>query len=229
MQGLTERQRQILEFISQRIQEQGYPPTIREIGEEMGIRSTNGVNDHLKALERKGFLMREGLKSRALRPVMDHVEEGAVEEGPLEPNKVVATIVPTDSELISIPVLGRVAAGSPILADEHVEATVQIDSFFLGNRKADKVFALRVSGESMIEAGIYDGDYIFVRKQIEARSGDIVVAMIDGEATVKRYQPAGDVIRLLPENRTMAPIVIKKQDFRSTSILGIVCGVYRRM
>jgi len=229
MQGLTERQRQILEFISQRIQEQGYPPTIREIGEEMGIRSTNGVNDHLKALERKGFLMREGLKSRALRPVMEHAEEGGLEEGPAEPNKVVATIVPTDSELISIPVLGRVAAGSPILADEHVEATVQIDSFFLGNRKADKVFALRVSGESMIEAGIYDGDYIFVRKQIEARPGDIVVAMIDGEATVKRYQPAGDVIRLLPENRTMAPIVIKKQDFRSTSILGIVCGVYRRM
>lgn len=147
----------------------------------------------------------------------------------MEPNKVVATIVPTDSELISIPVLGRVAAGSPILADEHVETTVHIDSFILGNRKADKVFALRVSGESMIEAGIYDGDCIFVRKQIEARSGDIVVAMVDGEATVKRYQPAGDVIRLLPENRTMAPIVIKKQDFRSTSILGIVCGVYRRM
>lgn len=228
MQGLTERQRQILDFISQRIQEQGYPPTIREIGEEMGIRSTNGVNDHLKALERKGFLVREGLKSRALRPVMEPAD-GAPEEGPAEPNKVVATIVPTDSELVSIPVLGRVAAGSPILADEHVETTVQIDSFFLGNRKADKVFALRVSGESMIEAGIFDGDYIFVRKQIEARPGDIVVAMIDGEATVKRYQPAGDVIKLIPENRTMQPIVVRKQDFRSTAILGIVCGVYRRM
>jgi repressor LexA len=229
MQGLTERQKQILDFIHQRIHEQGYPPTIREIGEEMGIRSTNGVNDHLKALERKGYLMREGLKSRALRPVFNPEENGAVEADEDGLSKVVATIVPHNSQLIDVPVLGRVAAGSPILADEHVEQTVQIDSFFLGNRKADKVFALRVAGESMIDVGIYDGDYIFVRKVIEARAGDIVVAMIDGEATVKRYQPAGDHIRFVAENKNMDPIVVKKSDFRSTSILGIVCGVYRRM
>lgn len=220
MQGLTERQRQILEFITRRINEQGYPPTIREIGEQMGIKSTNGVNDHLKALERKGFLKREVLKSRALRPVGSSPAE--------EVANVIPAVVP-NGDIISVPVLGRVAAGSPILADEHVEATVHVDSFFLGTSQRDRVFALRVTGESMIEAGIYDGDYIFVKKQLEARSGDIVVAMIDGEATVKRFEPDGEVIRFVPENHTMQPIVVRKQDFRATHILGIVCGVYRRM
>jgi repressor LexA len=131
--------------------------------------------------------------------------------------------------MVSVTVLGRVAAGAPILADENVETTVQIDSFFLGTSQSDKVFALRVSGESMIEAGIFDGDYIFVKKQLEARKGDIVVAMIDGEATVKRYEPSGDVVQLIAEHPTMEPIVVRKQDFRSTSILGVVCGVYRRV
>lgn len=223
MQGLTDRQREILEFITRRIEEQGYPPTIREIGEFMGIRSTNGVNDHLKALERKGFLKREGLKSRALRPV---AMDGAREE---PRSNVVSAVVPFRNETIEVPVLGRVAAGAPILADENIETTVHVDSFFLGTTAADRVFALRVTGQSMIDAGIFDGDYIFVRKQLEARAGQIVVAMIDGEATVKRYQPDGDVVRLMPENATMEPIVIRKQDFRSTQILGVVAGVYRRM
>ena len=220
MQGLTSRQKEILDFISQRIREQGYPPTIREIGEQMGIRSTNGVNDHLKALERKGYLKREGLKSRALRPV--HM--------PGRASNVVPAFLPDAADLISIPLVGRVAAGAPILAEENVEKHVQIDSFFLSGVGAkDKVFALKVTGDSMIEVGIMDGDYIFVKKQIEARKGQIVVAMIDGEATVKRYEPDGDVIRFVPENTTMAPIVVRKADFRDTQILGIVAGVYRRM
>ncbi|MCA9552040.1 MAG: transcriptional repressor LexA [Myxococcales bacterium] len=228
MQGLTERQRQILDFISKRIDEQGYPPTIREIGEEMGIRSTNGVNDHLKALERKGYLKREGLKSRALRPVAS--ESNGAEVTPLRGHgNVVDAVLPNSGDIISVPVLGRVAAGSPILADENIQATVQVDSFLLGGARGSKVFALRVSGDSMIDAGILDGDYIFVRKQLEARPFDIVVAMIDGEATVKRYQPKGDVIEFVPENSTMEPIVVRKSDFRSTSILGVVCGVYRRV
>lgn len=229
MQGLTDRQKEILDFISRRIEEQGYPPTIREIGEFMGIRSTNGVNDHLKALERKGFLKREGLKSRALRPVVSGGQAVAValedDSGPELPSNV----VPFTGKTVSIPILGRVAAGTPIMADENVETTVHVDSFFLGTQASDRVFGLRVTGESMVDAGIFDGDYIFVRKQLEARPGQIVVAMIDGEATVKRFQPEGDVIRLVPENSTMKPIVVRKQDFRSTSILGIVCGVYRRM
>src|SRR5687767_13391041 len=124
MQGLTSRQRQILEFITRRIEEQGYPPTIREIGEEMGIRSTNGVNDHLKALERKGFLKREGLKSRALKPM------GAPSSPSKRKPEVMSALIPENGETIAIPVLGRVAAGSPILADEHVETTVHVDSFF---------------------------------------------------------------------------------------------------
>ena len=112
---------------------------------------------------------------------------------------VVDAVLPNGGDIISVPVLGRVAAGSPILADENIQATVQVDSFLLGGARGSKVFALRVSGDSMIDAGILDGDYIFVRKQLEARPFDIVVAMIDGEATVKRYQPKGDVIEFVPE------------------------------
>lgn len=224
MQGLTDRQREVYEFITRRIEEQGYPPTIREIGEEMGIRSTNGVNDHLKALEKKGYLAREGLKSRALRPVPQPTRNAR----PKAQSNVVSALLPV-GDMVEIPVLGRVAAGSPILAEEHAESTVRVDSFFLGSRPQDKVFALRVSGDSMIEAGILDGDYIFVRKALEAKRGQIVVAMIDGEATVKRYEPDGDVIRFVPENSKMEPIVVRRSDFKSTSILGIVCGVIRRM
>jgi repressor LexA len=224
MQGLTSRQKQILEFISARIEENGYPPTIREIGEHMGIRSTNGVNDHLKALERKGYLEREGLKSRALRPV-----RSSSNGGQKITSNVLPAMLPGSGTTLEIPVVGRVAAGSPILADENVEKTVHIDSFLVGAGSNDKIFALRVSGDSMIDAGIHDGDYIFVKKKAEARRGQIVVAMIDGEATVKRYEPRGDVIEFVPENRDMEPIVVRKSDFRSTQILGIVCGVYRRM
>jgi len=230
VQGLTRRQEQILQFITQRIEEQGYPPTIREIGEEMGIRSTNGVNDHLKALERKGALVRDGLKSRALRPVdMPLSGSGAAEAPARMAGDVTPAMIPGQGDTVGIPVLGRVAAGAPILADENPEATVYVDRFFVGPTQEDQLYALRVSGDSMIEAGIHDGDYIFVRKQLQARRGDIVVAMIDGEATVKRYEPDGDVIRFVPENASMEPIVVRKSDFRATSLLGIVVGVYRKM
>lgn len=227
MQGLTSRQKEILEFISARIEEDGYPPTIREIGEHMGIRSTNGVNDHLKALERKGFLQREGLKSRALRPV--HMSTGVGRKERSSGSNVIPTVLPGSGNVLHIPVMGRVAAGSPILADENIEKTVQVDSFLVGAKANDKIFALRVSGDSMIEGGIMDGDYIFVKKQLEARKGQVVVAMIDGEATVKRFEPEGDVIKFVPENSSMKPIIVKKSDFRSTQILGVVCGVYRRV
>lgn len=220
MKALTARQSEILEFITKRINEQGYPPTIREIGQAMGIRSTNGVNDHLKALERKGYLFRDGLKSRALRPVMPSSFQ-APEFSEFSARGAESTV--------AVSVLGRVAAGAPIMADEQVLATVHVDSFFLGSHKKSEVFALRVSGDSMIDAGILDGDYIFVKKTLQARSGDIVVVMIDNEATVKRYLPKGDVILFMPENREMEPIVVRKQDFRNTWIIGQVCGVYRRM
>lgn len=220
MQGLTQRQHQVLDFIRQSISQRGYPPTLREIGAHMGIRSTNGVNDHLRALERKGYLTREDMKSRALRPC------GIEEEGASSTPEVDA-IVGEGAEVIEIPVLGRVAAGAPILAQENLIDTVHVDRAMLkGSRQ---VFGLRVQGDSMIEAGILNGDYIFVRKQATADRGDIVVALINDEATVKYYYPERDYVRFQPANSQMAPILVRATDFRSTMILGVVTGVFRRI
>jgi repressor LexA len=201
--GLTDRQREVLDFITDSIRKRGYPPTLREIGSHFGIKSTNGVNDHLRALEKKGFLHREDLKSRALRPLV------------------------SEDNFVEVPVLGKVAAGQPLLAVQNYEDTVKIDRFFIGQTR--EVFALRVKGESMIEAGIFDGDYVFIRKQLQASPGEIVVAMLGDEATVKRYYPDGDTIRFEPANASMSAIVVRKRDFRSVNILGVVIGVYRKM
>jgi repressor LexA len=214
---LTERQQQALDFITTCLEERGYPPTLREIGEHMGIRSTNGVNDHLKALERKGYLAREVLKSRALRPIDETIAEIAAEEPVF------------DVERISIPILGRVAAGQPILAEENVIDRVSVDRFFVGRVPPSEVFGLQIQGDSMIEDGIFNGDFIFVRKATAARQGEIVVVMIDGEATCKRFYREGDTIRLQPGNRSMHPIFVSARDFRSVSVLGKVVGVYRRV
>jgi repressor LexA len=218
---LTDRQQEILGFISQSIEERGYPPTLREIGEHFGIRSTNGVNDHLRALEKKGHLQREDLKSRALRPVGAPATAASLRKGD----------DPRLADMVEIPLVGRVAAGLPLLAVENVQDTVHVDRFFIGQSR--EVFALRVKGDSMIEDGIFDGDYIFVKKQLQASRGDIVVAMISGpsgdEATVKRYFPEGDSIRFQPANAAMQPIIVKKKDFRSVNLIGIVVGVYRKM
>ena len=213
---LTNRQSQILDYITASIDERGFPPTLREIGEYFGIKSTNGVNDHLKALERKGFLLRDNLKSRAMRPV----KQATVTPLPLNS-------VELGNELCEVPILGRVAAGQPLLAVESVEDKVQVDSFFLGGHR--EVFGLRVVGESMIEDGIYNGDYVFVKKTSTATKGDTVVAMIEGEATVKRYYPEGEKIRFQPANCNMEPIYVHQKDFRSVDIIGIVVGVYRKM
>ncbi len=227
MQELTQRQRDILGFIHQSINGSGYPPTIREIGTAFGIRSTNGVNDHLKALERKGYIERGDKKSRALALTAPALRALGEAPHPTAVDVAVPAIFP-EGDLVAIPVLGRVAAGSPILAEENVTDTVHVDSFFLGGT-TKKVFGLRVSGESMIDDGILDGDYIFVKKQLTADAGDIVVAMIDGDATVKRYFPEGDRIRFQPANAAMQPIYVHQQDFRDTQILGVVVGVYRRV
>src|SRR5262249_34085613 len=225
--ALTQRQREILDFISASIVERGFPPTLREIGEHFNIRSTNGVNDHLKALEKKGHLRREDLKSRAMRPVLP---EGKGEVVPLRRPPAGTgnvEVIGYDEEMADIPIVGRVAAGEPILAVENVQDTVRVDRVLIGNHR--EVFGLRIVGESMIEDGIFDGDYVFVKKTPTARPGEIVVAMIDGEATVKRYFPEGDVIRFQPANRTMAPIMVRKADFRTVDIIGLVVGVYRKI
>jgi repressor LexA len=179
-QPLTARQREALDFITHCLDERGYPPTLREI-------------------------VREELKSRALRPV------------------------DFDDAKVTIPILGRVAAGTPILATETSDDRVIVDRFFLGAHSAREVFGLIVRGDSMIEDGIYDGDYIFVRKQSTAENGEIVVVMIEGEATCKRYYMEGERIRLQPANETMAPIYVHRAEFRSIDILGKVVGVYRRV
>ncbi|HVY26795.1 MAG TPA: transcriptional repressor LexA [Polyangiaceae bacterium] len=214
MQGLTKRQEQTLEFIRRSIESRGYPPTLREIGEHMGIRSTNGVNDHLRALERKGYLTREDMKSRALKLVEDQMAAPA--------NKL-----SDDEDLIEVRVLGRVAAGLPLYAEENVIDTVRVDRMLV--RGGREVFGLRVTGDSMIDAGILSGDYIFVKKQSTADRGDIVVALIGDEATVKYFYPERDYVRFQPANAQMAPILVRASDFKSTMLLGKVVGVYRRL
>jgi len=212
MQGLTARQDQVLRYIRQSIIDRGYPPTLREIGAHMGIRSTNGVNDHLRALERKGYLTREDMKSRALRPLDLGAPAGNQADG--------------DASMVDVPILGRVAAGMPLYAEEHLLDTVRIDRSLL---RSGEVFGLRVTGDSMIDAGIMSGDYVFVRKQSVAQRGDIVVALIGDEATCKRYYPEKDYIRFQPENSSMAPILVRATDFKPTMLLGVVVGVYRKL
>jgi repressor LexA len=225
--ALTHRQREILDFISASIVERGFPPTLREIGEHFQIRSTNGVNDHLKALEKKGHLRREDLKSRAMRPIPQEGADVIPIGGRLASGTANVQIVSVDEDLMEIPILGKVAAGQPILAIEQATDTVKIDKMLLGGHR--EVFGLRIVGESMIEDGIFDGDYVFVNKTPTARSGEIVVAMIDGEATVKRYFPEGDKIRFQPANSNMVPIIVRKADFKSVDIIGVVVGIYRKL
>jgi repressor LexA len=217
MPDLTERQREVLGFIQDRIRAWGYPPTIREIGDHFDMRSTNGVVDHLKTLKRKGYLTQEGMKSRTLRPTRSPSRRGSA----------VRAMIPRNSTGLAIPLLRRVAAGAPILAEEHAEGTVVVDSFLVGDGR--KLFALKVVGDSMIDDGIFNGDYIFVRKRAHADPGDIVVVLIEDEATVKRFYPEGNRIRLQPANSTMQPIYIEKKDFIETQIIGVVVGVYRKL
>jgi repressor LexA len=234
MQGLTHRQQMVLDFIRESIADRGYPPTLREIGARMGIRSTNGVNDHLRALERKGYLKREDMKSRALRPThaaggvqlpLPNGGEVANNVHQIRPAEV--TELAEDEDMIEIAIVGRVAAGQPILAEEHVVDTVKIDRGLV--RGGRDVFGLKVHGDSMIDAGILSGDYIFVRKQLTASRGDVVVALIGDEATVKYYYPERDYVRFQPANKTMAPILVRAVDFKPTMLLGVVIGLYRKI
>lgn len=242
MKGLTERQNEVLEYIAETVRDRGYPPTIREIGNALGIRSTNGVNDHLKALERKGFINRSGSKSRAIMVTALPGEAGVPADSTDEPSLaaglhglvgsgVSANRVPAElaRETLSIPVLGRIAAGLPIEAIEEADEHVQVDPSLLRTRSSAPIFALRVQGESMIGDGIFDGDLIFIRRQAEARNGEIVAVMVDGSATVKRYYRDGARIRLEPSNPSMSPIWVSAADARETAVLGKVVGVYRQL
>lgn len=235
---LTPRQQNILDYVQEFQSEHGFPPSIREIGEFFGIRSTNGVSDHLRAIEKKGFLKSTGHQSRSLQIVRDddgttlstHKQSQMAE--PQRRHLQVAGRAPALQRIVpgaqvSVPMLGKVAAGQPILAIEEADDSVVVDSFLLGG--ATEVFGLRVVGDSMIDAGIFSGDFLFVRKTSTALPGDIVVAMIEGEATVKRYFPEGDRIRFQPENREMQPIYVNRSDLHQVDLLGTVVGVYRKL
>lgn len=227
MQKLTARQQAVLDFITHSIDERGFPPTLREIGNHLGIRSTNGVNDHLRALERKGYLTREDMKSRTLRPT----DRGRFSASPRPGNKSARHSSEAasggDSRHDSIPVIGSVAAGALTEAIEHPEEDFPLPpSTFPGN---GELFGLKVRGDSMIEAGINDRDYVFVRKSDAVRRGEIIVALVGEEATCKYYYPEKDHIRLEPANSEMAPILIPKNDWQHSQVVGRVVGVFRRM
>lgn len=199
---ITERQQAIYEFIRSTVSSRGIAPSIREIGERFGIRSTNGVQKHLVALERSGHLVREPGKSRALS-----LRGGKPQQA-------------------SVPLLGRVAAGLPVFSPENRESEISVDLSVFSLKTDQNLFALKVYGESMINAHIMDGDTLLVRAQPTAKNNDIVVALVDGEATVKRFFEEKDRIRLQPENDAMQPIVVDRRDLR---IVGKALGVLRKI
>lgn len=206
---ITPRQKEILEFIQNFKELNGYPPTLREIGKSFNISSTFGVKRHLDALVKKGYLNVESNASRGISVISD---QNASFSNSLNNNAK------------EIPIVGRVAAGIPITSYENLEGTVSIDSSFF-KRDSEVNFALRVKGDSMIEEGIFEGDLLIVSPQQTANNYDIIVAMVDDEATVKTYINKNNNITLLPANKNYSPIVIKsKQNF---SIIGIVKGVMR--
>ena len=215
-QELTAKQREILDAVQDWIKERGRPPTLREMAQRMGVSSTNAIRDHLRVLEGKGYLKREARLSRGLEVI-----RGGKADAPSRPEPLVG---PT-RDLVAIPLIGRVAAGAPILAEENIEDTLYLDKFFV--REGD-LFALQVKGSSMIKAGIFDGDYVFVRQQPVANRGEIVVALIGEEATVKTYYPENGHIRLQPENDTMEPIIVRHGD-SEVRIVGKVSAVLRKM
>lgn len=236
MAPMTPRQLEVLRAIRTKMETSGYPPTIRELGDMLGIRSTNGVNDHLKTLANKGYIERKSSKSRALT-ITDAGYEATAEFFPDSPNnpasadaEVVSLAVHRASEDAApqVPLLGRIAAGQPIDAIEHIEEMLTVDAAVLGRAPADQCFALRVEGESMIEDGILDGDIVFIRKQQTAHRGETVAVMYDGAATLKRYYREGDRVRLQPANSTMDAIMVDAQQGSDFAILGRLVGLVRR-
>ena len=209
---LNKREKTILKFIEKQIMTDGYPPSVREIGQAVGLSSTATVHGYLERLEKKGYIKKKDKKGRTLRLLKGSTGET---------KKTSSKDFYTQKELVEVPVVGKITAGMPILAVENVTDTFPIPIDFVGNSDC---FMLTVRGESMIEAGILDGDYILVKKQNNANNGEIVVALIEDEATVKTFYKEKDHIRLQPENSTMDPIIVP-----TCEILGKVAGVFRIM
>lgn len=196
-----DKQTEIFEFIKSQIREKGYPPSVREICKGVGLSSTSTVHGHLERLEKKGMIRRDSTKPRTIEILKDPI---------------------INKEMINIPIVGKVTAGEPILAVENIEDTFPISLNYMPSNK--DLFILNVSGESMIDAGIFDGDLAIIEKTNYASNGDIVVALIDNsEATIKRFYKEKDYIRLQPENKTMTPILVK-----NCTIVGKLVGIFRR-
>jgi repressor LexA len=201
---ITDRQKEILELILETVRDRGYPPSVREIGEAVGLSSPSTVHSHLSALVAAGYLRRDPSKPRAIE-VLESPENHDLRRAPIR----------------DVPLVGRIAAGSPILAEEDIEEIFPLPTELVGN---DPVFMLRVAGDSMINAGIFDGDLVVVKRQPEAKDGDLVAALVDGEeATVKRFRRESDRVILLPENPAHEPISLTG----GVEILGLVVAVLR--
>ena len=246
--NLTERERSMLDYMKRATIEKGYPPTVREICNELGIKSTSTVHKDMASLEKKGFIKKDPAKPRAVEIVgltgSRSMDAGAMAQAGLAARQAGIGLASRGQardgaagmgaqhahsdgvyapDVIEVPLIGQVAAGTPILAEENITDSFPVPARYVNANGTH--FMLVVKGESMIEAGIFDGDYILVKQQSEARNGDMVVAMIDGfesEATVKTFYNEGDHIRLQPENSTMSPIIVK-----DVKILGTVKGVFR--
>jgi len=209
---INDNQQKILDFLNEQIQSKGYPPSVREICSAVGFKSTSTVHGYLEKLKNEGLIAKDPTKPRALK-----VMSGKKPNHDNEPKEAYSS-----KELVNVPIVGKVTAGQPILAVENIEDTFPLPMDFVQNSSA---FMLRVQGESMIEAGIFDKDYILIKQQSTANNGDIVVALLGDEATVKTFYKEKDHIRLQPENKYLDPIIVKDD----LSILGKVIGVFRRL
>jgi len=209
---LNEKQQEILDFVNKQVEEKGYPPSVREIGRAVGFKSTSTVHGYLQQLEEKGIIKKDPAKPRALKVIGD------------KPKKNVSSVAGLYSkkELVDVPIIGKVTAGQPILAVENMEGTFPLPVEYLHNSNA---FMLRVRGDSMVEAGILNNDLVLVKQQPTANNGEIVVALIEDEATIKTFYKEKNYIRLQPENQHMEPIIVKD----NMSIIGKVVGVFRKL
>ena len=210
---LGKREKAILKYIEKQIAVNCYPPSVREIGKAVGLKSTATVHGYLAKLEEKGYIKKESQKGRTLKLLKGGLGENK--------NQTQMKEFYSGKEMVEVPVIGKITAGAPILAVENITDTFPIPIDFVGNSES---FMLTVRGESMIEAGILDGDYILVKRQENANNGEIIVALIEDEATVKTFYKEKDHIRLQPENSTMDPIIVP-----DCKILGKVAGVFRKM
>ncbi len=203
----TDKQQRVLDYVKEQIKEKGYAPSVREICKALDLKSTSTVHGYLARLKKKGLIAKDDMKSRTIQMID---ENGNVQKPFF-----------TSKEMVDVPIVGKVTAGMPILAVENIEDSFPLPLEFAG---ASETFMLKVKGESMIDAGILDGDLILVKKQSEAQNGDIVVALIEDEATVKKFYKENGHIRLQPQNQFMQPIIVP-----TCSILGKVVGVFRRL